>query len=271
MKTNLINSFKVMSILFLLASFTVSCKYQEIVDIDYPEGVLYLPAAIKGVYTIDALTQKMLANPTPGSPSRYQINRETNRFEIPLGVFRSGMNPGGKISVNIATNQDTVSALIASGTLEDTEILPGDKYTISHRSLEMLSGQQNADFIVSVDFGFIKQQAPQKYAFAISISSTEQQSNPKFNTVVVLIDTKILIQEALFSFQVDAMDKKKISFKSESKYALTYAWDFGDNTSSNEENPVHIYEIAGDYEVGLTVTGLYGDENNIKKQVQIAH
>lgn len=35
---------------------------------------------------------------------------------------------------------------------------------------------------------------------------------------------------------------------------LTYSWDFGDNTGSNEPNPTHLYATGGDYTVVLTVT-----------------
>lgn len=38
---------------------------------------------------------------------------------------------------------------------------------------------------------------------------------------------------------------------------LTYSWNFGDGTSSNEANPEHTYAAAGQYTVRLTVT----DEN----------
>lgn len=34
-----------------------------------------------------------------------------------------------------------------------------------------------------------------------------------------------------------------------------WAWDFGDGHTSNERNPLHVYESAGDYDVRLRVTG----------------
>ena len=40
----------------------------------------------------------------------------------------------------------------------------------------------------------------------------------------------------------------------------TWAWDFGDGTTSNDRNPVHAYLDAGDYPVRLTVTGPGGSD-----------
>ena len=40
--------------------------------------------------------------------------------------------------------------------------------------------------------------------------------------------------------------------------ALTYAWDFGDGNTSTEQSPEWTYEIAGTYDVTLTVTDMYG-------------
>jgi len=36
-----------------------------------------------------------------------------------------------------------------------------------------------------------------------------------------------------------------------------YLWEFGDGTTSTEENPYHIYEQTGDYEITLTGTNSY--------------
>ncbi len=40
---------------------------------------------------------------------------------------------------------------------------------------------------------------------------------------------------------------------------FTYTWDFGDNGTSADANPVYTYTAAGSYTVTLTVTGLCGD------------
>ena len=46
---------------------------------------------------------------------------------------------------------------------------------------------------------------------------------------------------------------------------LTYAWDFGDGTGSNQANPVHSYNAFGTYPVKLIVTSSYGCSNAIIK------
>ncbi len=41
-------------------------------------------------------------------------------------------------------------------------------------------------------------------------------------------------------------------------------WDFGDNATSAEQNPVHVYTTSGIYTVNLTVSNSYGSNNCVK-------
>ena len=43
---------------------------------------------------------------------------------------------------------------------------------------------------------------------------------------------------------------------------LTYAWDFGDGSTSSDVNPSHTYSTAGAYTVKLKVSNAYGDETS---------
>ena len=44
----------------------------------------------------------------------------------------------------------------------------------------------------------------------------------------------------------------------------TYAWNFGDGTSSGVKNPSHVYSSPGVYSVALTVTGAGGSDTEVK-------
>ncbi|MFA5212574.1 MAG: DUF2341 domain-containing protein, partial [Methanoregula sp.] len=44
----------------------------------------------------------------------------------------------------------------------------------------------------------------------------------------------------------------------------SWAWDFGDNFTSTDQNPLHTYEADGNYKVNLTVTNSYGSNSIVK-------
>lgn len=44
-----------------------------------------------------------------------------------------------------------------------------------------------------------------------------------------------------------------VQFTSTNPQATSWVWDFGDGNSSTEENPIHTYQIQGDYVVTLTI------------------
>ena len=44
----------------------------------------------------------------------------------------------------------------------------------------------------------------------------------------------------------------------------SWFWDFGDGNSSTQENPSHVYEIAGSYTVTLTASNISGSDEEIK-------
>lgn len=57
-----------------------------------------------------------------------------------------------------------------------------------------------------------------------------------------------------------------ISFTDESAFAPTsWAWDFGDGTTSTEQNPTHEYTEVGTYTVQLTVENENGSDTEIKE------
>ncbi len=60
-----------------------------------------------------------------------------------------------------------------------------------------------------------------------------------------------------------------INFTNLSQNATSYYWDFGDNSTSTEENPSHLYSQTGVYLVRLTVCGEGAQQESIIGTVDI--
>jgi PKD repeat protein len=57
-----------------------------------------------------------------------------------------------------------------------------------------------------------------------------------------------------------------VNFTSSSTGTIgTYAWDFGDGSTSSAQNPSHTYSSPGRYSVKLTVTGPAGSDTRTYK------
>ena len=55
-----------------------------------------------------------------------------------------------------------------------------------------------------------------------------------------------------------------VQFNDTSTNATNWNWDFGDGTTSTEQNPTHTYNTPGTYTIKLTVTGPGGSDEKIK-------
>jgi PKD repeat protein len=68
-----------------------------------------------------------------------------------------------------------------------------------------------------------------------------------------------------FTHTADTRDYKTIHFSDIStNYPLTWAWDFGDGGTSDEQHPEHTYDQDGIYPVSLTITNDQGEYTEIK-------
>ncbi len=68
----------------------------------------------------------------------------------------------------------------------------------------------------------------------------------------------------LFDAEIDFQDY------SESANAISFwSWNFGDNTSATTQNPNHIYELAGTYDVQLIVTTIYGCVDTTEHTIKV--
>tara|TARA_R110002167_G_scaffold49412_22_gene144771 strand:- start:2607 stop:3497 length:891 start_codon:yes stop_codon:yes gene_type:complete len=65
-----------------------------------------------------------------------------------------------------------------------------------------------------------------------------------------------------------SVNGKKVAFQGLTNSATSWLWDFGDGTTSTEQNPVHIYIDGGYYTATLTASGDSGA--SITKEVKLA-
>ncbi len=73
-------------------------------------------------------------------------------------------------------------------------------------------------------------------------------------------------------FESQEVDSLTLQFTSnfesaDSALAISWLWDFGDGETSTEENPAHLYALAGIYEVTLTIISASGCESTITEHV----
>ncbi|RNI36643.1 PKD domain-containing protein [Hanamia caeni] len=129
----------------------------------------------------------------------------------------------------------------------------------------------------------------QQYKWNWGDGKTEELSSGSFNhayttsgnyTVsLVVTDTKgcsdtlkkvsaVVISNPVAAFKADTLSctSKAINFTdSSSGPSLTYTWDFGDGTTSNQKSPVHLYPVEGFYNVSLSIVDKYGCSSSVSK------
>ena len=279
MKTKIISIIKGISLLLGCMFIVYSCSHDEIVDMDYPDSLINIPISAGGIYRIDALNQK-ITPPIPGATWIYEINKDENKFIIPLSVYRSGLDLGGSANLTLAVRDDLVTEELVDELKDaNAEMLPEGKYSFE-QSLVMPGGERVAPFNLTFDFKYLHDQSPKVFYVPISVSSENAKVSPNLSTVIVLIDTKMMIPilagepddegviTKLFAGAVDKDNPGFVAFSNISQYAVSYLWDFGDGSEkSSEAAPTHKYAEPGTYTVTLAATGIYGDV--VKETIEI--
>lgn len=74
---------------------------------------------------------------------------------------------------------------------------------------------------------------------------------------------------ASFQYEIDEANYLQVTFSSFSENTETYSWNFGDNETSAEENPVHTYAASGAYTVVLTAVNIDGVEASKTENITI--
>jgi len=257
MKRVFTNNIKILTLLVVITHNFISCDYDEFKSAEYTASKLYMPAAVRGVFTIDNVPQRVEWLPTPGYAYDFKIDHENNKFIVPLGVYRSGIERKGNIDVNIEVKNDTVNMLIVSEEIpETTEILPANQYNFP-TSVTVRDGSELGGFDLEINLDYLLSQPDKIFALGVGISSDKLEVNTNISTTIIVIYTKILVPTADFSYSING---KTVTFINESSFGMKYSWNFGDGRS-NSKNPSHTYSSSGNYIVTLTTEGVMGPMN----------
>ena len=71
-------------------------------------------------------------------------------------------------------------------------------------------------------------------------------------------------------FADTGVDEATVKFRTDAGEGLTYAWDFGDQATSESAAPIHRYEEPGEYNVTLSILGTCGCTSKVSTLVRVS-
>ncbi len=134
------------------------------------------------------------------------------------------------------------------------EICDGESYTLDAGEMfenYLWTGGSTEHYLIVDTTGYYR------------IQVTDSMGCQNSDEVFVLVKP---LPSAEFSYSTEGL---KISFLNNSKNADTYFWNFDDGKSSEEYNPVHTYQLPGEYEVILTASNTKCGNSEFKKVINI--
>jgi len=244
-------------LVLMVCLFFTSCKkYQDVIDSDFPEQTVYLPAAVSGnsvngLYNINQVA-------VPGRTFRYIADVAGQKLTIPLAVYRAGVNNNGRIPVSIIPNTDTVNKLLTAGRLPvGTVLLPAAQFTLES-SVTLENGEGEKGFNLVLNLPFLLANTATRYAIGISINPQGKESTFA-STVVVFVNPLFLIPAATFTNTITA---RTVAFSNTSTFANVWSWNYGDGSPvSTARAAPYTYANPGTYTITLTASGALGEFN----------
>lgn len=102
--------------------------------------------------------------------------------------------------------------------------------------------------------------------YRLKATVQDDEGEEASDEISVTLEEVTLAPEAAFSATpVSGNAPLSVSFTDESAQELTsWKWSFGDSNTSQEQNPIHIFEVAGTYTVKLIVSNEFGTDSILK-------
>jgi PKD repeat protein len=105
-------------------------------------------------------------------------------------------------------------------------------------------------------------QAAGTYNVTLTVTDSSGQTNSATQQVTASVPLQA-------NFSAQATDLTVQFADQSSGQVAQYVWDFGDGQTSNEQNPQHTYQVAGTFNVSLTITDANGQTNSALQRVTV--
>ena len=109
-----------------------------------------------------------------------------------------------------------------------------------------------------------------EYYFVIKMGATTWDAEK--DTVEIVLDNLSLTSSRIAPIAAFKADVRSgfapltVKFSDDSKMATSWAWDFGDGSTSTDKNPTHVFAAVGKYTVKLKVTNEIGNNEKIETE-----
>jgi PKD repeat protein len=100
---------------------------------------------------------------------------------------------------------------------------------------------------------------PGIYSVSLTVTDSSGAEQTEFKEGFIVVETAAPLHAEFTAPERMSSEKTVVKFVDQSSGEITeWLWDFGDGTTSNEQNPMHVYITPGSYTVTLTVYGPEG-------------
>jgi len=253
--------------------------------------------AIKDQYIMVAgqLQSKFIANPTQGpaplsvlfsdqsvgAPTTWNWDfgdGTTSTTQDPAHTFTSAGVYAVKLTVSKGSMSDSSSQIIDAGGVPLTDFVAAPTQTNVMNPIQFTDHSTNSPTSWSWNFGDTATSTVQnpthsyqlKGLYTVILTATNsngQNSITKVNYINVGLAPVADFRPVINPAQITNIPMM-VSFVDQSINTPTsWAWDFGDGSTSTDQNPSHLYQQAGTYTVTLVATNAFGSNTKVKSNL----
>lgn len=238
----------------------------DIEDLGYDySSALYTPAFnisdVNKVYTLKF--KKSMENGYCNSPHGMQVNYSLDGGKT-WYTLGTGSNDVG--SVNWYNRSDASGCSINSSLFEDKIGWSASNLTTNGNTSDNSVDNENTEYNLR-DFAG-ESNISFRFVSAVNSGSTGDDNGSVYARDGFMIDdVEITVEDPKADFGVSnsvAFIGQELQFTYQSNGATAFAWDFGDGSTSDLENPTHSYSAPGLFTVSLTITSPAGNATETK-------